>query len=70
MSGPCMGDPGKKAGVAMLKALGLPVERCATLDVAFRPNSLVEVKVCYHPTEEQAELLAQTLRGYLVALFP
>lgn len=65
-----MGKPSTPAGVAMLKALGLPVDRCLSLDIGFHPDSVVEVTVRYAPDEGQLEDVVQAMRGYMLALSP
>lgn len=65
-----LGDPSKSAGVAVLRALGLPTDDCLSLHISFMPDSLVQVTVAYAPNRDQVEAVVQTMKGYMVALTP
>lgn len=57
-----MGDPKSPIGLRALEALGLPAEKCCSLEVRFLPNSVVTAVATYYPDADCAEKLVRVLQ--------
>jgi len=51
----------KSIGPMVLKALGLPTERCYSLTLTFEPNELVKATAVYLPERQEIETVVMLL---------